>query len=246
MTRFLLYCFTTAVLTSSAAANTLTLNFNSLPSTQGWTFVSGCGAEAGIFSVSAGVLHQNTIGCGLTSSEYDIHGVVGNQPYAIGFTTRVTAEETFSGGSVSHQGLSVGVQANNEQYVIGLGPGFIIGDDGSTGGVSGKVLSTSIDTTLYHSYLLSVTPGVGYVLYVDGANIGSGVGVPFSVFGIPPGTNLLFFGDATSFRANAAGDITAFGLQSTPEPTSILLLPAGVLFLGIMARSMRASGPREH
>lgn len=45
---------------SSVEAQTITLDFNSLPSLQGWTYVSDGAPEASIFSVSGGVLTQDT------------------------------------------------------------------------------------------------------------------------------------------------------------------------------------------
>lgn len=57
-------------LSAAAHAETITLDTNRLPTTQGWTYAAyGDGAavaETAIYSASDGLLHQNSMGVGMT------------------------------------------------------------------------------------------------------------------------------------------------------------------------------------
>src|SRR5262249_26008464 len=67
---------------------TLTLNFNSLPSAQGWTYESGyppnSPSETAVFAVDGTKLTQNTMGKGSSYADYAIHnGVDPKLPFTI-------------------------------------------------------------------------------------------------------------------------------------------------------------------
>src|SRR4051812_8097289 len=73
------------------------LNFNSLPSAQGWSFLNSCPApENSLFLVTGNVLHQNTLGCSETGSYYAKPNVVSGDPFTLTVTARVSADEVFS------------------------------------------------------------------------------------------------------------------------------------------------------
>src|SRR5689334_2347284 len=81
---------------------TLTLNFNSLPSAQGWTYESGYGATSPpekVYSVDGTKLTQNTMGIGSNFGNYVIYnGVDPTKPFTIDVRARVTeSEETQPG-----------------------------------------------------------------------------------------------------------------------------------------------------
>src|SRR5690242_18758410 len=70
---------------SAASANTITLKFDSLPSAQGWTYLSGYGsgapAETDVYSVDGTKLTQNTMGRGANFASYEMYGAIDpNQP----------------------------------------------------------------------------------------------------------------------------------------------------------------------
>jgi hypothetical protein len=186
---------------------TIALNFSSLPSAQGWTYnyVTGCpGPESATFSVVNNMLHQNTIGCGIWGADYELYNIVPNAPYSITVRARLTSDEVVCDNPKFHFGLGFGSQGNGKAYYIGLGPQNIsaIIEQQFT------VLSTSVDTTQFHNYVLSVTPVDGrFTLSVDGTLIGSGVGFDLT------NSNLLFLGDSTSCW-NAAGDYSSFAFHT--------------------------------
>jgi hypothetical protein len=89
-------CLTTIALLlagSQAAATTISLDFSTLPSAQGWTYFSDGALEADVFSVSGGVLSMNSP---LTKAAYyRIDGVVDPAlPFTL--TTRARALSALS------------------------------------------------------------------------------------------------------------------------------------------------------
>lgn len=201
----------------SCQAQVVTLNFNSLPSAQGWTFHNGSAApESSLFSVNGTSLHMNTIGIGETGADYTLSNVVNGNPFTLTVTARVTADEVFVSDCTScvpspdagHIGLGFGVEVGGQEYYVGLGPGFV--DAFVSPGIE-VVLSSSIDTTQYHIYMLAGNPATGgFTLSVDGNQIGSGTAGP------EPPTNDIFVGDGTSL-ANATGDYTRFTFRQCPK-----------------------------
>jgi hypothetical protein len=155
-------------LLGAAHAGTVSLSFSSLPSAQGWSFVSDGVPEASVFSIVGGnTLAQNTTGIGGQAAYYTLGGVVApNVPFSLSFTARLLVEET-SPGLGPFGAFTVFVQTGVETYGIGLGPDRIAG-------ITQLVLSTSIDTSVFHDYRLEVTPGVRYEVFVDNVFIGAG------------------------------------------------------------------------
>ena len=82
-------CFARAFVFGSVAtaqaAFSFTLNMSQLPSAQGWTYnaLGNSVPESNIFSVSGGVLHQNSIGVGFAGAGdnfYQIYNLPGFDP----------------------------------------------------------------------------------------------------------------------------------------------------------------------
>lgn len=141
-------------LPSLGSASVLNLQFNSLPSAQGWTYNTSGPAESAIFTVDGTTLFQNSLGTGIglggtAFQYYTISNAVDlTSPFLIEVKARVLASETGDLG-----GFGFGVLTGTERFAV-----FI---DTSTiwGGLT--VLSTTIDNTTCHVYRLEVTPGVG-------------------------------------------------------------------------------------
>ncbi|BCU11250.1 hypothetical protein MAN88_18140 [Microcystis aeruginosa] len=73
-------------------ASNVTLNFNTLPSSQGWTYLvdGNTATETDVFSISNGVLTQNTLGSGDGVNGYTLANVVDTtQPFTLSWRSRV-------------------------------------------------------------------------------------------------------------------------------------------------------------
>jgi hypothetical protein len=185
------------------------LDFDRLPSAQGWLYFSDGQPETSIFSVSAGVLTQNTVPGPYTVERYKRQGVLDPLfPFSVVIRARVVAD----GGNCPTNpfGFAFGATAGEEIFVIGLST-IRIQD------ANGVDLSTTIDNTVFHDYRLEVTPGVGYRLFVDGALLGSGL--PRSWPQPDPdnvGANELFFGDSTRCQGALAEVTSCTFIQGHP------------------------------
>jgi len=195
------------------AQQTITLQFDSLPSAQGWTYFQGGSIpETSVFSVTGTSLIQNTIGTGFAigiSPNYAMFNVVeGAQPFVLKVRARVIATEgTDTGGFF----FDVRTATPNQEYAMLF----------TTSSVSDPLgNSVAIDTTVFHDYVLMATPGSNYNLYIDGTLSLSG---PFSATG--GALNAIQLGDGNSLYANAQAEVTQFVfttgvLQLTCDPTT--------------------------
>lgn len=221
---------------SQALAGVVTMDFSSLPSAQGWTYqrAGNTAAENVVFSVSGGVLTQNTMGLGIAPegvNAYFMSNVANNlDPFQIVVRARVLESE----GSVSSNpfGFSFGVYIDNDAYLVGLSPSQIQGIN--------QAFVADIDNTQFHTYEMNGTPGVGFTLFVDGNFVGSA-----SALRIGPPTNGLLLGDSTG-GTNARAQVSSFQFRqeaaAIPEPSSVALAGLGILLaVGGFARRHRPS-----
>lgn len=197
----------------------LTLNFNTLPSNQGFDYFlggaySGSGIpESQIFSLSGGVLQINSMGvylCGGGDIMYTRNGIVDSgTPFSISFTARVLEEE----GNVQSNsyGFFVAVTTGREDFGIGLGTHRI-----EATGAPPYPFTTSIDNTVWHNYRLNGQPGVGLQIYVDNVLVLSDAPDPDyqKSYSGPTGSSLSF-GKGTC-GTNALAQMTALSFQQSP------------------------------
>lgn len=200
-----------------ARATDIPVGFGSLPSAQGWTFFSGgspTATEAGVFSLSGGVLTLNTMAFGITgvgtSALYQQSGVVNNyEPVVIRFRARLLQHEgdftnTFVGG-----GLAFGFAQGSTLWQLGITPTQIRN-------APGTILSSAYDNTQFHDYRLEWTPPSSVRYFVDDVLVST------NSAGLASATNRIYFGDGTG-AANSQAEITEFHFMqgaATPAATS--------------------------
>jgi hypothetical protein len=223
---------------NAAMAETLiNLDFNSLPSTQGWNYVAigNSLGESDVFSVSDGVLHQDTLAAGFPGpggNDYEYTGASNMSNFSIQIRVRVTDYDT---PYMNPFGFMVGIEGPGGEASIGITPTYI----GSCHYFWNPTAIFSGDNTGYHDYLLvgSVATGGSFSVYRDGVFLES-----TSLLSIPevvPGT--LFFGDGTG-TANAVADVASCSFSYVPEPSTLVLIGIGaVSLLGYGWRRRRAA-----
>jgi len=202
----------------------ISLDFNSLPSAQGWTYDDDGGGvpENDVFSVNGTSLMQNTLGLPFTKrSRYFLPDSVNPlQPYTLEMTARVLNHEA---NQPWWFGFVFGIDNGSERIEFGLTTTEIAKFTGS-----GTLITSSVDNTQFHNYRLEGTPGVGWELFVDDISLTSGS------FGSTVG-NRLVIGD-TSNAARAEAEITSLTLTQIPEPSTFTLLGLGSLALAMVRR----------
>ena len=191
------------------------LDMCSLPSAQGWKYVSVGNSvpENSVFSIQnldqGCILHQDSLGVGQANqgiNGYQINNVVNpSMPFVLKVRARILAEE----GDINsnHFGFGFEVGTGAEAFAIMIGPSEIQALDNAN---ENRVLSTSIDNTKFHNYRLEGNPGIGYKLYVDNDLVATGASR------VMEGDNRLFLGDGTG-GTNAKADVASFEFTQSKE-----------------------------
>lgn len=182
------------VIGASAQAHTVTLDFDSLPSSQGWTYI-GTLAENAAYAADGSSLVQTTVGSGISSfARYSLinNGILdSSKRMTLSFTARVLDYEFVASGSFG-AGFSILIRDDAFQHRVGMTNNFVLLQSGFV----------SLDTTAFHDYVFELRPGGGSKLFVDGM-------LRFSGQGLVTGFGKRFlFGDLT-FAENANVEITA-------------------------------------
>jgi hypothetical protein len=180
----------------------ITLDFNSLPSAQGWTYQTedSSVAEADVFSVSNGILHQNTLGKGGLTARYTLPNVVdAYRPFTLSVRARVLEHE---GDDLNPWSFDLIVMTGAESFEVGISPTVIRS-------TTGTFFSTTIDNTQFHDYRMEGIPGVSLRFFVDNVLVGSDVPYPF----VYP--NQLWLSDSTQ-GSNARAEIASYSFVQPP------------------------------
>lgn len=220
----------------SAAAQSVSLAFNALPSAQGFTYAAGGAgtayAEGDLFQADGSSLNQDTLGIDTSSSggNYYFRGVIldpsGDYTLSTDVTLRGYEGQDFGGGSIYPYGLSFGLAGT----YFGIA-GERLGLYSAGGGVQYLDFPVGFSPFGSHSYVQSRSGGITS-FSIDGTTVFSGV-----LIGVGAGDQLLL-GDATGF-ANAAGSFSRFDFVTgggVPEPASWAMMIAG---FGLVAGGMR-------
>jgi hypothetical protein len=201
-------------------AGDVTLQFNSLPSAQGWDYIGSNGApEVQVFSINGAVLHMDTTQFDQqqTINFYELSNVFDpSLPFELDITARVTQTVLTTPLEVPDDfGFFFGINGNGDVPLIGLSTNAI--QSAATFGVS----DIPFNNTVFNDYTLIGTAGGNYQLDVNGNLVLSGT--------YDPQAGPLEFGDAT-FGENAQADITSFVFTqgSVPEPATIWLFGLGI------------------
>ena len=214
---------------ASAAALDVNLNFASLPSAQGFTYIA-TGSHAGVlegnvFSVSGGTLLQDTMGEALGTTGGGLFyqmtgGITATDTKQIHARARCLQAEGSSVFPAGQGGFVFGFATGSVQFDFGITPTKIYYLQGS----SQVLLAGTYDNTQFHDYLFDFTPPSTIRIYRDGTLVHSGTG------GGALAVNRWFFGDATG-GANARGEVASLRFiqdVATPaEPVSWGRVKAG-------------------
>jgi hypothetical protein len=215
-----------------ASAQLISYIPSSLPSSQGWTYTYTQSApdpgETNIYSIDGSTLFQNSIGIGQRTAFYKYFPVIDpSLAYYIDLRARVTMNEIFN--SLYPYGFCFGAQIGDVRYVFGITPTAIRYHLGTT-----APTIVTLDNTIFHDYRLNIFPGGSWQLFVDGSLAGSAA----SAWSYSSTSAEVFFGDGTSL-SNARAELTRYEFGVVPEPSSVLLLGASLLSLGIAGRLRR-------
>jgi hypothetical protein len=212
----------TIMANAQTMGGSVSLNFDSLPSAQGWSYGGNFG-ENHFFSIVDGMLHQDTVtgatdGYGGGGYNYTGTELVADGSFDIQVRARVTAYDMFDYGHGIYNGAGFGVAFIGPTCTALL----YISDTCCQAGTNNPAFYTG-DNTVYHDYRMTDNLNGTYTVYRDSVVIGilpiiygaTGYSMPY-----------LLLGDMTN-GANAIADITAFSYTSIPEPGMMLLLGLG-------------------
>lgn len=217
---------------SQACAGVVIMDFNSLPSTQGWTYeaTGNSASETSVFSVSGGVLRQNSMGLGFAAQGDNVYlrpiEINDHDPFQLIVRARVLQSE----GAVATNpfGFAFGVNIGGDSYLVGLSPTQVQGLN--------QAFVGNIDNTEFHTYEMVGTPGVGFTLFVDSVFVGSATALHL---GPPYGLQI---GDNTG-GTNALAEVSRYEFRqepsAIPEPTSFALVGTGIILTAVGSAKRR-------
>jgi hypothetical protein len=222
---------------ASAEANAaITLDFNTLPSAQGWSYLgvnTSAPNENSVFSVSGGVLTQNTIGVASyapSSNRYNLFdALTPGLDYTLEVRAQLFQEQYYDANN--HWAFGAGFfDGTGHAYGLSLGDAGVKTNWG---------YYTGINTHEAHTYRLVSDASAGTAeLWIDGRFISSGsVSNYGSCTQLGSDCNSVWLGDGTS-GPNANGQYYSFSMTAAPVPeadTYVLML-VGFGLVGFAAR----------
>lgn len=195
--------------------NNISLNFNSLPSAQGWIYSTGdASVDTDFYSVDGTRLHMDTIGSGFSGHAYIRNTPIDQQtPFVLSVRARVTNYEEQSDGRNPY-GFDLSVFTGSEQFELAISPVGIKGGLAEPGDTTpDHVFSSTIDVTQFHDYRIEGVPGGRFEVFVDDVSLGTALPAPVT------SPSMLYFGDGTA-GANAQADITSYSFTQAAPPVA--------------------------
>jgi len=218
-----------AILITTGMVNAQLVSYvaNSLPSAQGWTYtyVPSDPGESNVFSIANSTLLQNSMSIGNIAVNYRNYPTIDpSLSYYIDLDARVLQVNNPS----YPYGFCFGAQIGLNRYVFGVTPTTIHYHNGTS-----PQLIAAVDNTVFHNYHVTLLTGGGWQFFVDGNLKGSGAHAWTYNH-----AQEIFLGDGTQ-NCNARAELTRYEFGVVPEPSSLLLLGASLLSLGIAGRLRR-------
>ena len=199
----------------SASAASFAFEFNNdgvLPSAQGAPYV-GTVAESSAYSVSGGLLHQNTtqFGGGARAS-YELGAIFDPAfDFSLTWSTRILTSQF-------PIGTSVGFAGGGRQYEFGLING---GLTTFTGGSYQTVVPMDTTDALHTYRLLGTAASPSYQLFVDDV-------LRYTGTARSTAASFFQFGDATTTGGNGTADWDFVRFVNVPEPSAAFLGALGI------------------
>jgi uncharacterized repeat protein (TIGR01451 family) len=187
---------------SGVNAATISIEFDSLPSNQGWTFVGNSLPEETSFMVDGVTLTQTTVGAGSdVKAFYRKNNIVNSsKEMSLSFTARVVGFETSGDAVTQERGFNVMLLDRWAAYRIAV----------TNNAVMVNKKQFELDTSVFHDYVFASHPSGQvnlYNLFIDGNLVmegGSGSGAD---------ENVIYFGDSSNAE-NSHIEITAFSFDT--------------------------------
>ena len=178
----------------------ITLNFDSLPSRQGWAYEAAFNpvAEERIFSLASGRLMQNSIGIPMTGHDHNAYRMFVDISPRLPFVSEMAAAVLEEQATYSF-GFCFDIETKPRIFGVGVGQSGLLAQ-----GTPASLGST--DVAQLHTYRVSGRGGSEFTFALDGEARSSGIGSP----AIPPlPASSLLFGDCTGGN-NARAEVTAY------------------------------------
>ncbi|EXI66571.1 MAG: Cell wall-associated polypeptide CWBP200 [Candidatus Accumulibacter adjunctus] len=186
--------------TKTSQGGAITLNFDSLPSRQGWAYEAAFNpvSEERIFSLASGRLIQNSIGIPMTGHDHNAYRMVVDISPRLPFAAEIAASVLEEQATYSF-GFCFDIETKPRLFGVGVGQSGLLAQ-----GTPASLGSTTV--AQLHTYRMSGTGGGAFTFSLDGEARSSGIGSP----AIPPlAASSLLFGDCTGGN-NARAEITAY------------------------------------
>ena len=212
-----------------AKAATVELQFDSLPTDQGWSY-TGVTPVSSVASVDGSVLTINTMSLGDVSAWFAMPGIVNpNQPFTLSVRARVLDSESSLPFTVVNP-LFFQVHQSFETWLASLGMNYVKTPHDNF---------MPIDGTQFHDFLIDGIPGVKSDFYIDGVLVESTTPYISNV-----AFNTIAFGDGNAMPGqgvNGLIEISQFKfVQAVPVPTAIWLFGSGLIGLIGLARRKKS------